>query len=124
MSTVPEAQQTAIAIGQTVISPQPNQIAFALTKDKFDLLQHGIVPEEKQSMDFCLGVALGSLIGLISLAATLDWHKISAYIWAFPVAVIFLCTLICFFFFRHKVKSSKSAPGCVRVKAEIESHFS
>ena len=56
----PLAENVPYKIASTVVIPQPDQVAFPLTRDKFDLLQQGGVSDEKQSRDVALGALLGS----------------------------------------------------------------
>jgi hypothetical protein len=103
-------------IQSTVVKPRPDEQAFALTRDKYDLLKQGDVPEEKQFRDLCLGILAGSLVGFL----TAEWHLT----WK-----MFLLGLICFssgflaIFFAYKISRRKGDTGCMRVKREIDSHF-
>jgi F0F1-type ATP synthase assembly protein I len=103
-------------IQSTIVKPRPDEQAFALTRDKYDLLKQGDVPEEKQSRDVCLGILAGSLIGFL----TSDWHLT----WK-----LFLLGLICLVagllaaFFAFKIRKRKGDAGCMRIKKEIDSHF-
>lgn len=86
-------------VGTTVVAPLPDQMAFILTMDKYDLLSEGNVSSERQARDVSLGIFLGALIGTLSLVG------------------------VCWGIFALKVHKAPCAPGYTRVKAEIDAHF-
>ena len=115
----PTSGQGPYTVGSTVVIPQPDQVAFPLTRDKFDLLQQGIVTDEKENRDVALGAFLGSVIGLLSLIGTdaIHWIRFSILL------AIVLASGFCFVLFWRKSRKAASAPGYARVKREIDAHF-
>lgn len=124
MSSVPGGDlPSEYRIASTVVKSQPNESAFPLTKDKYDLLRQGITTEERQSRDLMLGICLGSLIGVVSLAASLDLHKATSLAFMFLPALILLVSACVCGILTVKMKKTGQKPGCSRVKDEIDSHF-
>jgi hypothetical protein len=110
-------------IASTVVKSQPNESAFPLTKDKYDLLKQGITTDERQSRDLMFGIFLGTLVGVISLAASLDLHKSASLAYLFVPAVILLVSAIICGIMTFKMRNAAQKPGCSRVRDEIDSHF-
>jgi uncharacterized membrane protein YesL len=70
-----------------------------------------------------LGVCLGSLIGVVSLAASLDLHKAISLAFLFlPSLILFVSGSVCGIL-TVKMKNAGQRPGCTRVRDEIDSHF-
>lgn len=117
MSTTPQADsESSYKIGSTVVKARPDEPAYPLTKDKYDLLQHGDVAEDRQTRDVCLGIFAGSLIGVVTSQMNLTWRM-------FVLGIICISSLSLAVFFTVKIRSRKSDSGCARIRAEIDSHF-
>lgn len=58
--------------GLVVTYPLPDEVAVPLRKDQFEILCEGGVGEARASRDLCLGVFLGSIVGLFGILATTD----------------------------------------------------
>jgi len=56
-----------------LISPRPNEFGFPLREGEFQILCEGEVNEARAGRNFFLGLALSATVGLVSLAATVDW---------------------------------------------------
>jgi hypothetical protein len=110
---------TYTPVGTTVVAPLPDQMAFILTMDKYDLLSEGNVSSERQARDVSLGIFLGALIGTLSLVGTdaIHWMRFSVLV------AIALASGVCWGIFASKVDKAPGAPGYTRVKAEIDAHF-
>jgi hypothetical protein len=106
-------------VGATVVEPLPDQRAFVLTMDKYDLLTEGNVSSERQARDVSLGICLGAVMAMLSLIGTdaLHWMRFSVLL------AIALASGGCLLIFALKVYKAPSAPGYTRVKAEIDAHF-
>jgi len=83
-----------------------------------------MVSEEKQGRDVTIGVFFTAAVGVVSLLEVLDWKNpfhliLMFFMGAVALASAALC-LICWI----KMHRSAHSPGCERVKAEIEEHFS
>jgi len=70
-----------------------------------------------------LGIFLGTLVGVISLAASLDLHKSASLAYLFVPAVILLVSAIICGIMTFKMRNAAQKPGCSRVRDEIDSHF-
>jgi hypothetical protein len=115
---------SAVPIGNTVVMQQADQIAFPLTREKFELLQQGSISEERQSRDLALGIFIGTVVGTIGVLATIDWNNRTSLIClALLSAILLASSFLCFFFFK-KARKSKSSKGYTRIVQEIDSHFS
>lgn len=124
MSSLPQGEAPSeYRIASTVVKSQPNESAFPLTKDKYDLLKQGITTDERQSRDLMLGIFLGTLVGVISLAASLDLHKAASLAYLFVPSVILLVSAIICGITTFKMRNAAQKPGCARVREEIDSHF-
>jgi hypothetical protein len=124
MSSTPHSEiEPSYRILSTVVKPQPDEHAFPLTRDKYDLLRRGDVSEERQSRDVCIAVFGSSLIGIITMLPNLDWDKGRSYAWMFPMALMCLGSAALWIFFAIKMKSQRKDQGCVRIMKEIDSHF-
>jgi len=113
-----------IPIGSTVVVPQPDQIAFPLTLDKFELLQQGFITEERQSRDLALGIFIGTLVGVIGIILTIDWNNRTSFLWLTLLLAILVASCFFWLFFFKKARKSTSSKGYTRIVQEIESHFS
>jgi len=117
VSTTPQTDsESSYKIGSTVVKARPDEPAFPLTKDKYDLLQHGDIAEDRQTRDVCLGIFAGSLIGVVTSQFNLTWRM-------FVLGLICLSSLSLALFFSVKIKARKGDTACSRIKAEIDSHF-
>lgn len=116
-------KDSVIPISQTVVAPQPDQLAFPLTKDKFDLLQQGEISQDRESRNVALGVWTSTLVGIVAAAAGIDWNKPLSWISVSILAAIFLSSLACYCVFARRANKAKRSPTCARIKAEIETHF-
>jgi hypothetical protein len=114
---------SAIHIGSTVVVPQPDQIAFPLTRDKFELLQQGFISEERQTRDLALGIFIGTLVGVIGIIVTIDWNNRTSFLWLTLLLAILVASCFFWLFFFKKVRKSISSKGYTRIVQEIESHF-
>lgn len=114
---------SAVPVGNTVVMQQPDQVAFPLTRDKFEMLQQGFVSEERQSRDLALGIFIGALVGCVGFLATADWSKKETFFWLAVLAAILLASVFCWVFFAFKARRAKLSKGYVRIVREIESHF-
>jgi hypothetical protein len=124
VSSLPQGEAPSeYRIASTVVKSQPNESAFPLTKDKYDLLKQGITTDERQSRDLMLGIFLGTLVGEISLAASLDLHKAASLAYLFVPSVILLVSAVICGIMSFKMKNAGQKPGCARVRDEIDSHF-
>ena len=119
MSTGDVGRPNVTPVGTTVVTPLPDQMAFVLTMDKYDLLSLGNVSGERQSRDVSLGIFVGAVLAMVSLIGTdaLHWMRFSILL------SVALASGFCFVFFALKVRRATSAPGYIRVKAEIDAHF-
>jgi hypothetical protein len=106
-------------IGQTIVEPLPEERAYPLTRDQYDLLEQGNVSNERQTRDVFLGFLVGSVIGLLSLVGTdaVHWMR-----FAVLLALAF-ASAFCAGLFAIKVWRAPMSPGCSRVKTAIDRHF-
>ncbi len=115
-----DSTPSGYTVGRTLVTPRPDEMAFSLTIDKYDLLMEGAVSGERQSRDVSLGVFVGSLMAILSLYGTDAWgHWVR---WSVLLAIV-LASGFCLFFFGWKVRGAKNSPGCLRVKKELDKHF-
>ena len=113
----PPQPEQRYQIAHMVVGPQPDQVVFPLTRDKFDLLMVGSVSVERSTRDTTFGALVGGTVGLICFFATADWDKHP--ICLMLLGAIVLACLVCCVGFGIKCHSNESS----RVKDEIESQF-
>ena len=118
MSAADTGKPNYTPVGTTVVAALPDQMAFILTMDKYDLLSEGNVSGERQARDLAVGIFLGALIGIPSLVGTDAIHGMRFSV----LAAIALASGVCVRIFAWKVHKAPCAPGYTRVKAEIDAH--
>ena len=124
MSAPPNVgNETTVKIGNTVVEPQPDQRAFPLTRDKFDLLQAGEVNSDREARNVALGIFVGAVVGTIGFAATAPWDKYRSFFVLAILGAIVLCSGACAGIFGRRAGKALRLPGCKRVLDEIETHF-
>lgn len=71
---LPENYQAGAIIGRR----RPDEVAFPLRQDEFLILCDGASGKDRAARDLYLGFFVGALIGLVGLAANIDWPTLFA----------------------------------------------
>jgi hypothetical protein len=71
----PEPRRATFVAQASHVTQLPDENLATLSRMEFQVLLDGEVNEAKGGRDLCLGIVGTALIGLIGLAATVDWDK-------------------------------------------------
>jgi hypothetical protein len=124
------AKPTLSAVGGTmVIPPQPDEAAYPLRREQFDLLCEGEISEERTVRDICIAVFVSAFVGLIGLLATVDWNtairegRRAPFIWTASLAVAVFASLVSGATAQWRLSRIRTCSGYSRVRKRISDFF-
>jgi hypothetical protein len=115
--------------GTIIIPPQPNEPAFPLRREQFDLLCEGEVSEQRTVRDICVAVLASSAVGLVGLLATIDWDSAvrearkAPFIWTAILAILVCAAAVTGAVAQWRVSRTRAQSGYSRVKRRISDFF-
>ncbi len=136
MTPEPDNQKTSVPEptvsvgGGVVVSAQPEEVAYPLRREEFDMLCEGEgCTRDERWRDVLIAVAATALVGLCALVLTVDWRqaivswKWVAFIIVLVQAVLFVSGTVISIFLHLRVRRQAASSGYARVKSKIDRYF-
>jgi hypothetical protein len=126
-----EKEEPRIAVGGgMVVPPQPEEVAYPLRGEQFDVLCEGErITEDKWWRDISIAISATALVGLVGVVATVEWDRALAskrwtvFVSTLVLAVLFLVAAILFVFMQTRLRRQTPSSGYARLKSKIATYF-
>lgn len=116
-------------IASVVAARLPDEITYGLREDEFRILCDGEMSQARGGRDFCIGVGVTALLGLVSIFATLDWKTVWNEKRVLPFiacAVMLIIAAGCaagWWIFRIRMRQSENNSPYSRLRTRIDGFF-